>query len=297
MRIVVEEDPTLFAAKHLIKRLTDFKPSESKKYFVLGIPSYEGSAQRIFDYLIQEHKKGNVSFKNVATFQLDEFYKIEKTHPFSMCTVMYRNFFKHIDILPENVHILDSKTLDPDAETRNFEARIKEYGGIDFLFCGVGSDGSVARNEPGASLASRTRLKTLAIVTLQKLSSRLKLSVNSVPKVALTMGLGTILDAKEIMVLFLGQEKSMALNRSVESSVNHMCPASVFQLHDRCLFVCDEKATMEMSSKTVRYFNGIGKVAHEILGDKNACDFAKSSNASELKLFHRRMLAKNMSNK
>jgi glucosamine-6-phosphate deaminase len=311
MRIVIEEKPCEFAAKHMIKRLKDFVPTDSKKYFVLGLPSFEGSARGMFEYLIAEHKKGNVSFRNVATFQMDEFYKIEKTHAFSMCTVMYRNFFKHIDILPENVHILDSKCTDPDVETSNFERRIKEYGGIDFLFCGVGADGSIARNEPGASLASRTRLKTLTyvvslicmktirnihththrLVTIQSLAARLKLSVNSVPKVALTMGLGTILDAKEIMVLFLGQSKAFALHRCVEYSVNHMYPASVFQLHDRCIFVCDEKATMDMSSKTVRYFNGIGKVAQETLGSKNACDFSKSSMASELKLFHRRMLS------
>ena len=213
MRIVVDEEPHIFAAKHIIKRLKDFVPTESKKHFVLGLPSYEGSARKVFDFLIDAYKKREISFVNVATFQMDEFYKIEKTHAFSMCTVMYRNFFQHIDILPENVHILDSKTPDPNLETLNFEKQIKKYGGIDFLFCGVGSDGSVARNEPGASLASRTRLKTLAIVTLQNLAARLKLSVNSVPKIALTMGLGTILDSKEIMVLFLGQEKAMALHK------------------------------------------------------------------------------------
>lgn len=294
MRLVIKDsDICAWAARHIIKRIKNFTPKAKKTRFVLGIPDAMSSCREVFKILVKAHQAGEISFANVVTFNMDEFKGVAKENKLSMCVVMWREFFRHIDIKPENVHILNSLATDPEQECRKFEAAIQHHGGIDFLFCGVGQDGTIARNEPGSSLTSRTRIKTVTKQTQSTLANRLQLTIDQVPSVCYTMGMATVMDAFEVMVIFQGQLKAHALHRCLENGINHMFPASVLQLHTRCVFLSDGKATSDLASKTVRYFQGIDKVAEDTLGGKDSCDFAKSDSGGsvggQMEQFHRRM--------
>lgn len=167
---------------------------------------------------------------------------------------MWNEFFKHIDIEPENVHILDGNAADLAAECDMYEKKIKDAGGVELFIGGIGPDGHIAFNEPGSSLNSRTRVKTLAQDTLEANARFFNNDFSKVPKQALTVGVGTVMDAKEVMILITGAHKSFALYKAIEEGVNHMWTVSAFQLHPLTLFVCDEDATLELRVKTVKYF-------------------------------------------
>lgn len=167
---------------------------------------------------------------------------------------MWNNFFKHIDIDPENAHILDGNAPDLKAECEAYEAKIKEAGGIELFIGGIGPDGHIAFNEPGSSLVSRTRVKTLAQDTLEANARFFGNDISKVPREALTVGVGTVLDAKEVMILITGAHKAFALYKAIEEGVNHMWTVSAFQQHANTLMICDEDATLELRVKTVKYF-------------------------------------------
>jgi len=167
---------------------------------------------------------------------------------------MWNNFFKHIDIDPQNVHILDGNAPDLVAECNEFERKIKEAGGIELFIGGIGPDGHIAFNEPGSSLVSRTRVKTLAQDTLEANARFFDNHVEKVPKQALTVGVGTVMDARCVMILITGVRKAFALYKAIEEGVNHMWTVSAFQQHPNTLMICDEDATMELRVKTVKYF-------------------------------------------
>ena len=157
------------------------------------------------------------------------------------------------------MHLLDGNAADWPTECAAYEEAIAASGGLDLVFFGTGPDGHVGRNEPGSSLHSRTRPKTLAYDTRKVLAARWQglADGEEVPTVALTMGLGTLLEAKELVVLFPGVGRAHALERCLEHGVNHMFPVSVMQMHKRVCFVADEDATLELRVKTVRYFKGL----------------------------------------
>lgn len=167
---------------------------------------------------------------------------------------MWNNFFKHIDIDPKNVHVLDGNATDLAAECLDFENKIKEAGGVELFVGGIGPDGHIAFNEPGSSLVSRTRVKSLAQDTLEANARFFGNDMSKVPKQALTVGVGTVMDAREVMILITGAHKSFALYKAIEEGVNHMWTVSAFQQHPNTLFVCDEDATLELRVKTVKYF-------------------------------------------
>ena len=170
---------------------------------------------------------------------------------------MFNNFFKHIDIDPMNVHILNGNALDLTKECDDFEAEMTKAGGVELFVGGIGPDGHIAFNEPGSSLTSRTRLKTLASETTTANARFFNNDVSQVPKQALTVGVGTVMDAREVMVLIAGQQKAMALHMAIEKGVNHMWTVSAFQQHPNTIFVCDSDSTAELKVKTVKYFNGL----------------------------------------
>lgn len=143
---------------------------------------------------------------------------------------MWNELFKHIDIEPQNAHILDGNAPDLVAECNSFEAKIKEAGGIELFIGGIGPDGHIAFNEPGSSLTSRTRLKTLAQDTLEANCRFFNNDIDKVPKQALTVGVATVMDAKEVMILITGAHKSFALYKAIEEGVNHMWTVSAFQV-------------------------------------------------------------------
>jgi len=200
------------------------------------------------------HKAGQVSFKNVVTFNMDEYVGLPQEHPESYHTFMYKNFFDHVDIPRENINLLNGNAPDVDEECRQYEAKIKSYGKINLFMGGVGNDGHIAFNEPASSLASRTRIKTLTHETRIANSRFFDNDVSQVPKFALTVGVGTLLDAEEVMILVTGHAKAQALEAAVEGNINHMWTISCLQLHAKAVMVCDEPSTMELKVKTVKYF-------------------------------------------
>jgi len=252
-----------WSAKYVMKRIRDFQPGPDR-YFVLGLPT--GSTPLgMYRKLIEYYKAGNVSFKYVKTFNMDEYVGLPRDHPESYHFFMWENFFKHIDIVPENVHILDGNADDLSSECSSFEEKIKAVGGIELFIGGIGPDGHIAFNEPGSSLVSRTRVKTLAQDTLEANARFFGNDMSKVPKEALTVGVGTVMDSKEVMILITGAHKSFALYKAIEEGVNHMWTVSAFQQHPNTLMICDEDATLELKVKTVKYFKGLSAVHHKLI--------------------------------
>jgi glucosamine-6-phosphate deaminase len=167
------------------------------------------------------------------------------------------NFFKYVNIKPENIHILDGNAKNLEQECNDYENRIQEKGGIELFLGGVGADGHIAFNEPFSSLTSRTRVKTLTRETRQSNSRFFENDINKVPKMALTVGIKTLLDSNEILILASGYDKSLAILNAVEGSINNQWTISALQLHKKCIIVCDENATCELKVKTVKYFKEI----------------------------------------
>uniref|UniRef100_A0A0N5A1U0 Glucosamine-6-phosphate isomerase n=1 Tax=Parastrongyloides trichosuri TaxID=131310 RepID=A0A0N5A1U0_PARTI len=246
-----------FAAKYIIKKINTFKPSNNN-YFVLGLPT-GGTPLGTYKKLVQYYKEGKVSFKYVKTFNMDEYVGIERDHPQSYHSFMYDNLFRHIDINPVNVHILDGNAEDLKKECDEYERKIQEAGGIELFVGGIGPDGHVAFNEPGSSLASRTRIKTLAQDTIQANARFFNGDIKQVPTKALTVGVQTIMDSREVMIIITGQSKAFALHKAIEDGVSHMWTVSAFQLHPNTMFISDEEATMELRVRTVKYFKGLMK--------------------------------------
>ncbi|MFP9230122.1 glucosamine-6-phosphate deaminase [Pectobacterium cacticida] len=241
-----------WAARHIVERITSFKPTADRP-FVLGLPT-GSSPLEAYKSLVAMHQAGLVSFKHVVTFNMDEYVGLPPDHPESYHTFMYQNFFNHVDIPRENINLLNGNAEDTTAECRRYEEKIKSYGKIHLFMGGVGNDGHIAFNEPASSLASRTRIKTLTEETRIANSRFFGGDVSQVPKFALTVGVGTLLDAEEVMILVTGRNKALALQVAVEGNVNHMWTISCLQLHAKAIMVCDEPSTMELKVKTVKYF-------------------------------------------
>ena len=207
--------------------------------------------------LIELNRQGVVSFQNVVTFNMDEYVGLPESHPESYHSFMYNNFFNHIDIPRENIHILNGNAKDLEAECADYEKLIASYGGIHLFVGGIGPDGHIAFNEPGSSLTSRTRIKTLTTDTIVANSRFFDNDTAKVPKTALTVGVGTVMDAQEVMILCNGHNKARALQHAIEGSVTQMWTISALQLHRHGIIVCDEAATDELKVGTYRYFKDI----------------------------------------
>jgi len=264
MRIIIRDnydEVSLYVAEYVKERIQKFNPTPEKP-FVLGLPT-GSSPLGTYKKLVEFHKKGQLSFKNVITFNMDEYVCIPEDHPESYHAFMWNNLFKHIDIRPENVHILNGNAKDLDVECQGFEEAIKKYGGIELFLGGIGTDGHMAFNEPGSSLTSRTRVKTLAYDTIVANARFFANDISKVPKMALTVGVGTVMDAREVVFIITGAHKAFALYKAVEEGVNHMWTVSMTQMHPRAMICCDEDATGELRVKTVKYFKGLGKLFQE----------------------------------
>jgi glucosamine-6-phosphate deaminase len=165
---------------------------------------------------------------------------------------MYRHFFSHIDILPSNINILNGNAPDLEAECIAYEEKIKRAGGIELFLGGIGPDGHIAFNEPGSSLTSRTRVKTLAYDTILANSRFFGGDVAKVPRMALTVGVQTVMDAREVIIIITGSHKALALQKCIEGGVNHMWTLSSLQMHPHAMIVADDDATLELQVKTVK---------------------------------------------
>ncbi|HOV70847.1 MAG TPA: glucosamine-6-phosphate deaminase [Dysgonamonadaceae bacterium] len=255
MRLIIQPDSerlAQWAANYIASKIIKANPTPEKP-FKLGLPT-GSSPLGTYSALIKLCQKGTISFKNVITFNMDEYVGLPKDHPESYHSFMWNNFFNHIDILPENVHILNGNAENLEAECQAYEDAIKNAGGIDLFLGGIGPDGHIAFNEPGSSLSSRTRVKRLTTDTIIANSRFFNNDVNKVPKFALTVGVGTVMDAKEVLILVNGHHKARALRHAVEGPVTQMWTISAIQLHPKGIIVCDEAACAELKVGTYKYF-------------------------------------------
>ena len=258
MRLIIEPDyATLsrWAACYVASRINAFKPT-AERPFVLGCPT-GSSPLGMYRNLIELYKEGKVSFRNVVTFNMDEYVGLSEDHPESYHSFMWNNFFSHIDIAKENVNILNGNAEDLKAECERFEKKIESYGGIELFMGGVGPDGHIAFNEPGSSLTSRTRVKTLTTDTIIANSRFFEGNVDLVPKTALTVGVGTVMAAREVMLMVNGHNKARALRHGIEGSITQMWTISALQMHPHAVIVADEAACDELRLATYRYFKDI----------------------------------------
>ncbi|MBD1575278.1 MULTISPECIES: glucosamine-6-phosphate deaminase [Vibrio] len=251
--LVNAEQVGKWTARHIVSRINAFKPTADRP-FVLGLPT-GGTPLVTYKYLIEACKNGDVSFKDVVTFNMDEYVGIDPNHPESYRSFMFNNLFNHIDIQEKNINLLDGQAADTEAHCQAYEDKIRSYGKINLFMGGVGVDGHIAFNEPGSSLSSRTRIKTLTEETRIVNSRFFNDDLNQVPKYALTIGVGTLLDAEEVVILSVGHNKGQALQMAIEGSVNHMWTVTTLQLHRKAILVADEAAQQELKVKTVKYFS------------------------------------------
>lgn len=258
MQVIIKKDYDKcceWTANYIAKKIKKFSPKENKK-FVLGLPT--GSTPLgVYKCLIAMNKAKKISFANVVTFNMDEYVGLPATHDQSYHYFMHKNFFNHIDIKKENIHILNGMAKNPAAECEDYEKAIEESGGIHLFLGGAGVDGHIAFNEPGTSLNSRTHLATLTEDTRIVNSRFFGGDMKKVPTQALTVGVGTICSAKEVVIMLNGYNKAMALHHAVEGSVSQMWPITALQLHENATIVCDDASTVELKVGTVNYYKGL----------------------------------------
>ena len=258
MRVIIQrnyESMSAWAAAYVVYRIRQFAPTADRP-FVLGLPT-GSSPLGMYRELVRLNRAGAVSFAHVITFNMDEYVGLPREHPESYYAFMWRNLFNHIDVSPANTHFLDGTAQDLEAECARYEDALKSLGGARLFVGGVGPDGHIAFNEPGSSLASRTRVKTLTQDTVIANSRFFDNDITLVPRTVLTVGVGTIMDGHEVMILVSGHAKARALHKAIEDGVNHMWTVSCLQLHQRAILVCDDAATVEMKTATVSYFKDI----------------------------------------
>jgi glucosamine-6-phosphate deaminase len=253
MRLIVFKDYrelSAAGAAYIAERITRF---QEDRPFVLGLPT--GSTPLgIYRELVRRYREGKISFSRVISFNMDEYLGLPASHPQSYHSFMWENFFSHIDIRASNVHILNGETGDPEGECAAYEEAIKAAGGVDLFLGGMGEDGHIAFNEPFSSFASRTRPQILTEDTRAVNARFFDGDIRQVPRVALTVGVATIMDAREILIAASGRNKARALRNAVEGAISHRCPLSCLQNHPRATILCDEAAAVELEAGTVEYF-------------------------------------------
>lgn len=245
MRIVVLKNAQAvaeFAANHIIALLN------KKSHSVLGLAT--GSTPiRLYKQLILANEQKKVSYKNVTTFNLDEYLGLAGTHLQSYRHFMNHYFFDHIDINKEDTFLPKGITSDPMLACAEYEKKIKEKGGIDIQLLGIGSNGHIGFNEPSSSLASRTRIKALSEDTIAA-NKRFFAVDEFQPSLSITMGIGTILESREIILLATGSNKAEAIRNTIEGPVAASCPASILQMHQHVMIVIDEEAAQNLKDLT-----------------------------------------------
>ncbi len=250
MLVVIKKDyqeMSIEAAK-LIAGLIRKKPN-----CVLGFAT-GSSPLGTYKELIRLHIEEGLDFSKVTTFNLDEYVGLPPKHPQSYHYYMWENLFKHINITKRYVHIPQGMAEDVDEFCEWYEQRIKEVGGIDLQVLGIGANGHIAFNEPGSSLGSRTRIKTLDELTKRD-NARFFEHQEEVPKYAITMGVGTIMDAKHLLLLASGKNKTNAIQATVEGPITALYPATIVQMHRKATIICDEAAASKLSRKYSGYMS------------------------------------------
>jgi len=218
-----------------------------KNGLVLGLATGR-SPLGVYARLIELNQRGLMDFSRVTTFNLDEYIGLAEDHPQSFSAYMEKNFFRHININRENIHRLSGTPDDIERHCRDYEEKIKTAGGIDIQILGIGRNGHIGFNEPGSSLASRTRVKTLTKSTIEANAPGFK-NKDEVPRYCLTMGIGTILDSGMLILLASGLEKNEAIAKTVEGPVTASVPGSALQLHRTAKVIIDHHAASRLQRK------------------------------------------------
>lgn len=258
MRLIITKEQTGdWAAYYIAKTILEFKPSQ-KNPFTLGIP---GGLTPLPMYwrLVSFYKDGVINFEHVHFFSTGDYIGLPENSPYGFSEFIHEHFFQYLDIPSSRLHFLNGSAKDLKQEAVNYEELIQSFGGIRLWVCGLGDDAHVAFNEPGSSLQSRTRDKELTFETRVANAKFFNGDIDQVPFSAMTIGLGTLLDAQEIIVLAQGHTKAQALALGIEGGVNHMYPVSVLQLHPKLTFVADEEAVSELRVRTYRYHKEVEK--------------------------------------
>ena len=258
MRVVIQENyqkMCQWAANYIAEKI---KAHKEDRPFVLGLPT-GSSPLGVYAELAKKNKAGEISFKNVVTFNMDEYVGLPREHEQSYWHFMWSNFFDHIDIPKENVNILNGMAEDLEAECARYEAKIASYGGIDLFMGGIGVDGHLAFNEPFTSLTSRTGVRALTTDTRIVNSRFFGNDPEKVPAYALSVGIGTVTDSREVLVLINGHNKARALAATVQGGVSQQWTCSALQLHPAAIIACDEAACGELTVDAYKYFLDIEK--------------------------------------
>lgn len=258
MKLIIRndyEEMSEWAARHIADAINNHRENRP---FILGLPT-GSSPLGVYKRLVEMNRSGALSFKNVVTFNMDEYVGLPREHEQSYWRFMHENLFDHIDIPRENINILNGMAEDPEAECLRYEEKIASYGGIDLFLGGSGVDGHIAFNEPFTSLVSRTGVRTLTEDTLIANSRFFGNDPGQVPKTALSVGVGTVCDSKQVLLLISGHNKARALRHCVEGGVDHAWTISALQLHPDGIVACDEAACGELKVDTYKYFKEICK--------------------------------------
>ena len=258
MKVIIRDnahEASLWVA-HRIAAAIKAKAAVSDKPFVLGLCT--GSTPiETYAELARMVAAGELSFRNVISFNMDEYVGLPVEHPESYHSFMFRNLFDKIDEPRENIHILNGLAEDLDAECEEYERAIVRAGGLDLFFGGIGEDGHIAFNEPFSSLSSRTRVVTLTDDTIRVNSRFFDNDPNLVPKQALSVGVATVLSVAEVIVLATGPKKARAIQQSVEGPMTHMITVSALQNHPDGIIVVDDAAAGELKVNSYNYFKAV----------------------------------------
>lgn len=266
MEVLIFKDSQSLAAKS-----ADLVESQIKTYpdSVIGLAT--GSTPLgLYQELIRRCNEGGLNFSKVKTFNLDEYVGIPADHPQSYRTFMDENLFNKIDIDKSNTQVPDGMAENPLEVGPAYEKMIEEAGGIDLQVLGVGTDGHIGFNEPTSSLGSITRVKTLTQQTITD-NSRFFEPNEFQPKLAITMGMKTILDARRILLLAHGENKAKAVHDMIEGPLSAFCPASALQLHQRTTILIDEAAASELSLKD--YYKFVGEMQDDLVRKHRPSDW------------------------
>src|SRR6266850_204877 len=219
-----------------------------KPALVLGLAT-GGTMVGVYQHLAQLHKEGSLDFSRVVTFNLDEYLGLPATHSQSFHHFMQEHFFSHVNVNPRNIYIPDGTIQgNYDQYCASYEEAIRKAGGIDLQILGIGRNGHIGFNEPTSSLASRTRLKVLSQETMDD-NAKSFAPGEELPRCAITMGIGTILEARKIILLATGAAKAAAVAKSIEGPIASAVSASALQLHPEVTFIVDEQAASQLTQR------------------------------------------------
>lgn len=257
MRVIVEPDAGLAGktAAAILARAVRAEPAA-----VLGLAT-GASPLGVYRELVRLHREEGLDFSGVTTFNLDEYVGLVPTHPQSYRSFMEEHLFRHLNLRPQNTHVPDGRALDLERQGGIYEGLITQAGGIDIQLLGIGADGHIAFNEPGSSLGSRTRVKTLTGQTLRD-NARFFADPAEVPRMAITMGVGTILDARQCLLIALGEHKAEAIRATIEGPVTAQITASALQLHRDVIVVLDQPAASRLYRR--EYYDEVERMQREL---------------------------------